>query len=76
MLNADLALSNNANAKKPKMTLGTKRVPQDEQEQAGFHFVAFVPIQGNVWKLDGLERQPMNLGRTLIYFITFTVIHH
>lgn len=28
-----------------------------------FHFIAFVPVEGKVWKLDGLERQPQNLGK-------------
>lgn len=59
MLNADLALSNEAKSKsKPKR----RTAAQEDQDQPGFHFIAFVPIEGNVWKLDGLERQPMNLG--------------
>jgi ubiquitin carboxyl-terminal hydrolase L5 len=61
MLNADLALSNEANLKKSKPRRKRKATEAD-QDQPGFHFIAFVPIQGHVWKLDGLERQPMNLG--------------
>jgi hypothetical protein len=63
MLNADLALSNDASAKKSRKKNNSLRIAEEEQDQAGFHFIAFVPIQGSVWKLDGLERQPMNLGR-------------
>jgi hypothetical protein len=63
MLNADLALSNDARAKKSRKKSDSLKNIEEEQDQAGFHFIAFVPIQGCVWKLDGLERQPMNLGK-------------
>ena len=58
MLNADLALSNEKKSKNSrKRTTATAN-----DEDAGFHFIAYVPIQGQVWKLDGLERQPQSLG--------------
>jgi ubiquitin carboxyl-terminal hydrolase L5 len=63
MLNADLALSNDASTKKSRKKADSLKNVEEEQDQAGFHFIAFVPIQGCVWKLDGLERQPMNLGK-------------
>ena len=57
MLNADLLLRNEATAKK------CKNRPADEDEsEGGFHFIAFMPIGHQLWKLDGLERQPMCLG--------------
>ncbi len=59
MLNADLNLSNDASTRSSRKKAGSI---EEEQDQAGFHFIAFVPIQDCVWKLDGLERQPMNLG--------------
>lgn len=62
MLNADLALSNDVKAKSSRRKAYHAKESGAEQEQSGFHFVAFVPIQGSVWKLDGLDRQPMNLG--------------
>ena len=31
-------------------------------DDAAFHFIAFVPIDGEVWGLDGLNRQPVRLG--------------
>ncbi|KAL9590922.1 MAG: hypothetical protein Q9203_000292 [Teloschistes exilis] len=55
MLNADLQLKNDALARRKAKTEGT------DDEDAGFHFIAFVPSQGKVWKLDGLERQPQKL---------------
>ena len=59
MLNGDLYLKNDAESKKTKSTQG--RAGCNEAESS-FHFIAFVPIQGKVWKLDGLERQPQILG--------------
>ncbi|KAI9822358.1 MAG: hypothetical protein M1827_000077 [Pycnora praestabilis] len=34
----------------------------DDSSEATFHFVAFVPYQDMVWKLDGLERDAQCLG--------------
>ncbi|KAI9743281.1 MAG: hypothetical protein M1818_003127 [Claussenomyces sp. TS43310] len=56
-LSADLSMSNSANAR----TSQPSKV-SDEEDQAGYHYIAFVPILGSVWKLNGLERQPTNLG--------------
>ena len=58
MLNGDLQLKNDATAKKK----GRTTTQDDDDSDAGFHFIAFVPVDGKVWKLDGLERQPQNLG--------------
>lgn len=58
MLNADLLLQNEATAKK-----GKKRTADDDESEGGFHFIAFMPIDRQLWKLDGLERQPMCLGK-------------
>lgn len=57
MLNADLQLSHDAASKKKEEAKNVKGA-----EIAGaFHFIAFVPIEGQLWKLDGLERQPQKL---------------
>lgn len=58
MLNADLLLKNEATAKK-----GKKRTADEDESEGGFHFIAFMPIEDQLWKLDGLERQPMCLGK-------------
>nr|POE99329.1 putative ubiquitin carboxyl-terminal hydrolase ubh-4 [Quercus suber] len=34
-----------------------------DADEEGFHFIAYMPINGNVWKLDGLDRFPEDLGR-------------
>ena len=60
MLAADYQLSNDAAAaKKRQKKKGKKK--QDEGDPA-FHFIAFVPVDGTLWKLDGLEHQPNKLG--------------
>ena len=61
MLNGDLALKNEKSAKN-KSSKKSKANLADDESSAGFHFIAFVPIEDKVWKLDGLERQPQNLG--------------
>lgn len=58
MLNADLLLKNEATL----TSKGRKRKADEGENEAGFHFIAFLPIAGKLWKLDGLERQPMCLG--------------
>lgn len=61
VLNIDLQLKNEASAKRPKVSQN-KNQAFDEDSEAGFHFIAFVPVKGKVWKFDGLERQPQSLG--------------
>ena len=34
------------------------------QEQAAYHFIAYVPLDGMVWQLDGLQSYPTCLGTT------------
>ena len=71
MLNADLQLKNDASAMKAKSTKAT-----EDESTAGFHFIAFVPIDGHVWILDGLERQPRNLGKgTMFHKILSTAMN-
>lgn len=68
MLNIDLGLQNRYDdRRKPKAKPAvkkTKTVIEDDSvdEEAAFHFIAYVPIEGHVWKLDGLDRQPQKLG--------------
>lgn len=58
ILNTDLQLKNEATA--PRKYRSKKQ--QEESADAAFHFIAFVPALGQIWKFDGLERQPQNLG--------------
>jgi hypothetical protein len=39
-----------------------KRATVEDDDENGFHFVAYVPAHGKIWKLDGIERRPQTLG--------------
>lgn len=61
MLNSDLHLKREATSKKYRS--GKTKTGRDANDSdASFHFIAFVPAMGKVWKFDGLERQPQTLG--------------
>lgn len=57
MLISDLAMENCFNSRR-----SAKSKANDDDDTSALHFTAFVPINGEVWKLDGLDRQPENLG--------------
>lgn len=57
MLNGDLQMKNDVASK----NRGKNTKPEVDDSEAAFHFIAFVPIDGKIWKLDGLERQPQKL---------------
>ncbi|PGG97003.1 ubiquitin carboxyl-terminal hydrolase L5 [Blastomyces parvus] len=60
VLNTDHQLKTEATNRKSK---AKKSKNQDyDDSEAGFHFIGFVPAKGKLWKFDGLERQPQNLG--------------
>ena len=63
ILSADLVLANEEAAAKSKRN-GRKAKIKGEQifEEPGYHFIAFLPVDGCLWKLDGLQPQPINLG--------------
>lgn len=39
-----------------------KRQRKTKASEAGYHFIAYVPVGAEVWELDGLEYRPLNLG--------------
>ncbi|KAL4783959.1 hypothetical protein BJX76DRAFT_328626 [Aspergillus varians] len=59
ILNSDLQLKFEAASRRHQ---SNKRGREEHEADAGFHFIAFVPVLGKVWKFDGLERQPQALG--------------
>jgi ubiquitin carboxyl-terminal hydrolase L5 len=63
VLNIDLQLKSEATRKKSK---AKQNISAYDESEAGFHFIAFVPAKGRVWKFDGLERQPQSLGVSLL----------
>ncbi len=64
MLDADLFLrQKKQTAKKPRKAKGRKpRQTSEQDEDACYHFIAYVPIDGYVWSLDGLRPDPVRLG--------------
>jgi ubiquitin carboxyl-terminal hydrolase L5 len=35
---------------------------ESEEDEEGFHYCAYLPISGRVWKLDGLDKFPQDMG--------------
>ncbi|KAI1363524.1 ubiquitin carboxyl-terminal hydrolase [Xylaria arbuscula] len=70
LLNEDLLLDNNAEsaaAIKGRKAPSKKRKKNSRSgrlapEPDSFHYIAFVPVDGQVWELDGLETMPLCLG--------------
>ncbi|KIV81872.1 hypothetical protein PV11_04022 [Exophiala sideris] len=69
-MNVDLRLKQDfAAAAKEKQAARSKRsrkkrkqTDQYEDDENGFHFVAYVPAGGSVWKMDGMEQFPREVG--------------
>lgn len=40
-----------------------QRLDNDDDTGGAFHFIAYVPIDGEVWRLDGMQHEPENLGK-------------
>ena len=66
MLNSDLCMSNEAQSKRNGKTKTAKS--KRNAEEVSYHFNAFMPIKNELWRLDGLERHPQNLGAFLTNF--------
>ena len=75
VLNADLALqgeyekwmkANKTPRRKVNKKKSSKKKKKKDEDEAGYHFVAYVPVDGSVWRLDGLQKQPVNLGKILL----------
>lgn len=61
MLEADQILANKASRRNHSGDTAADNSDEDIEDNA-HHFIAFLPIDGHVWKLDGLDYQPTNLG--------------
>ncbi|KAI0542400.1 ubiquitin carboxyl-terminal hydrolase [Xylaria digitata] len=74
LLSEDLLLDNQFEAASKKKTppkrrkkivknTKNKRNSKNSKYEAGtYHYIAFVPVDGQVWELDGLENMPLCLG--------------
>lgn len=64
ILNADMELKTESKNKK------RSKGEDDYEPDPSFHFIAFMPVLGQLWKFDGLERQPHALGKEQCPFFT------
>lgn len=65
LLNADLGTENEAKEfKKKRAKVNTSRKRRKPSSDAAFHFIAYVPIEGKVWQLNGLENHPVCIGKS------------
>ncbi|KAK5049372.1 hypothetical protein LTR84_004301 [Exophiala bonariae] len=51
-----------ANSKRPRKKAKIEEEYEDDEDDAGFHFVAYVPVGGSVWRMDGMEPLPRKVG--------------
>ncbi len=45
-----------------KDVYAVKAAIQQDVDQEGFHFIAYMPILGHVWRMDGLDSFPQDMG--------------
>lgn len=48
--------------KKDTYLLDSDNDTTEDPSESGFHFTAYVPAHGHLWRLDGLRREPESLG--------------
>lgn len=51
-----------AKSKRPRKPRKKVIFESDEEDENGFHFIAYVPAMGRVWQMDGMEALPRVLG--------------
>ncbi|KAI1428956.1 ubiquitin carboxyl-terminal hydrolase [Xylaria sp. FL1777] len=67
LLSEDLLLDNkfettSGRKKAPPKRKKTSKSTKPKYEMGTYHYIAFVPVDGQVWELDGLESMPLCLG--------------
>jgi len=67
LLSEDLLLENkyreSFKKKKPAKRKRLSKPSKKDYESGTYHYIAFVPVDGQVWELDGLESKPLCLGK-------------
>ena len=49
-------------APKPRTNPPSTNATETDVNEEGFHFIAYMPVDNKVWKLDGLDQFPHSLG--------------
>lgn len=39
----------------------------EEEPAEAYHYIAYVPVDGEVWQLDGLYPHPVSVGMLIVY---------
>jgi ubiquitin carboxyl-terminal hydrolase L5 len=81
LVSEDLLLDNRfeAASKRKKAPTKKKKVHKSRKrsyEPGTFHYIAFVPVDGQVWELDGLETMPLCLGKLILSYLLHTSTHY
>ncbi|KAI1804669.1 cysteine proteinase [Daldinia bambusicola] len=65
LLSEDLSLENkyeeSVQVKKRKTQKGSSRASRKKVVETNYHYIAYVPVNGQVWELDGFQAQPLCL---------------
>ncbi|KAK3077296.1 hypothetical protein LTS18_010694 [Coniosporium uncinatum] len=65
MLNIDLAMKEkfDARSRQPKqLKRPANRIDDGDYVDQAFHYITYLPVGNEIWKLDGLDRQPQKFG--------------
>ncbi|CAJ2508576.1 Uu.00g136020.m01.CDS01 [Anthostomella pinea] len=68
LISEDLLLENKFEVaeKKRKLTAPKRKAlptsRKKAQRETSYHYIAYVPVEGQVWELDGFEAKPLSLG--------------
>ncbi|KAK4988647.1 hypothetical protein LTR50_003830 [Elasticomyces elasticus] len=57
------AAANKASRKMKRQAADAAKGERDDDDDDGFHFIAYVPIENVVWKLDGMDSFPQKVGK-------------
>jgi ubiquitin carboxyl-terminal hydrolase L5 len=49
-------------AKKKQKKSGGRKSKETIDSEAAYHFIAYLPVKREIWKMDGLDSRPHNLG--------------
>jgi len=60
--NTDAFLEEEMEKAKKKQKKGSRKSKKAIDNEAAYHFIAYIPVKQEIWKMDGLNSRPHNLG--------------